>query len=63
MNLSPEFFDIFGAIGFIFIISLSYYGLTNNGIVPRWAFVTLLIIGIIGLMVDGAVVYFSYIKS
>ncbi len=59
LPFKPEFFDIFGAIGFIYIIIFSYRVLLGKN-VPKWATVALLLIGIIGLLVDSIIVYTFY---
>jgi len=55
----PQFFDIFGFFGFIFIIVLALIAL-NRKPLPRWMIIILLIIGLSGLIVDGLVVYSYY---
>lgn len=59
----PQFFDIFGAIGFVYIILFSVWCLKNNRVVPGSALFVLLMIGVVGFLVDSAIVYFSYIRS
>jgi uncharacterized membrane protein len=59
---TPQFFDIFGAIGFIYIIALSIWIFKTKKPVSGWALGILFAIGIIGLLVDGAIIYFSYLK-
>lgn len=61
MELTPQFFDIFGIMGFVYIVALALYGLSGKN-VPRWALIILLLIGIIGLLVDVLVVYTFYLK-
>jgi uncharacterized membrane protein len=59
--LEPHFFDIFGAIGFIYILILALFGLFGKRI-PRWAFFILLLMGIAGALLDTLVVYMFYLK-
>ena len=59
---NPEFFDIFGLIGFIFITWLAIHLLTKKQAPPKWASVILLIIGILGLIIDGAIVFINYLR-
>lgn len=63
MKLQPSFFDIFGAIGFLVIIGIAVKGLFNSGSLPEWMLVVLLLIGIIGFIVDCAIVYKTYLKK
>ncbi|MDD3066465.1 MAG: hypothetical protein PHO48_01380 [Candidatus Gracilibacteria bacterium] len=59
---TPQFFDIFGFLGFIYIVAIA--GLLLSGIVlPQWAIIILLLIGIIGLVIDGIIVYKFYLKK
>jgi hypothetical protein len=68
--LQPQFFDIFGAIAFIYIIFFSIRGLFGKQIlwgifgkkIPNWALITLLSIGIMGLIIDSLVIYTFYLK-
>jgi len=60
--IRPEFFDIFGLLVFSFITILSIWSLRTERVVPVWATVILLLIGISGLIVDGAIVYITYIQ-
>lgn len=62
MKLKPEFFDIFGLGVFSFVTVLSAWALKTGNAVPRWALLILLGIGIAGLIVDGAIVWKTYIK-
>jgi hypothetical protein len=61
--IRPEFFDIFGIGVFSFITFLSLRALVTGRSIPKWALVVLLLIGIAGLAVDGAIVFNTYIKS
>ena len=60
--IRPEFFDTFGIAVFAFITTLSIWSLRTHRQVPRWALITLLLIGISGLIVDGFIVYITYIQ-
>lgn len=61
--IKPEFFDIFGIAVFSFITIISYWAINNGNFVPRWALIILLTIGILGLIVDGTIVFLTYIKK
>jgi len=58
---SAEFFDIFGFMGFIIISLLGIWMLTSNKKLPRWAAIILLIIGVLGLIIDGYIVFSNFI--
>lgn len=60
--IRPEFFDIFGLFVFSFIAILSLWSLRMQKPLPRWVGIILLLIGISGLIVDGAIVYITYIQ-
>lgn len=57
----PQFFDIFGLIGFIYITFLSLV-LLRRIYVKKWMLIVLLLIGITGLLIDGSVVYVYYFR-
>lgn len=57
----PQFFDIFGVLGFVYIVGLSLLGLVGKQL-PKWMFVILLLIGVTGLLIDTLIVYTFYIK-
>ena len=60
--LKPEFFDIFGFQAFVFILIVSAWSLIVKKPIPDWVILLLLIIGILGSLIDGIIVYFSYLK-
>jgi uncharacterized membrane protein len=60
--IRPEFFDIFGLAVFSFITILSIWSLRTYKPFPRWALVGLFLIGVSGLIVDGFIVYMTYIQ-
>jgi uncharacterized membrane protein len=55
-SLSTGFLSIFAFSGFVYIIVLATLMLRGMS-VPRWAFVLLFIIGVLGLVLDGIMVY------
>ncbi|MCK4386862.1 MAG: hypothetical protein KAV41_02145 [Candidatus Pacebacteria bacterium] len=59
--LHPEFFDIFGVFVFLFISIMSGWSLKTKQSLPRWAIIIFLIIGILGLIVDGIIVSTIYV--
>ena len=59
--INAEFFDIFGFLGFIYITAISLWMLKNNKKVPKWATIILLIIGILGLLIDGFIIIKTYL--
>jgi multidrug transporter EmrE-like cation transporter len=61
LPLPPQFFDIFGFCGFVYITAVAWLALRGISL-PKWIFIILLLVGIIGLMVDGFVVYEFYLK-
>jgi TctA family transporter len=57
-----EFYDFFGAIAFLFIITVSIFQLRTKKMLSKWVYALLLIIGIIGFIVDSFAVYFNFIR-
>lgn len=62
MFFRPEFFDIFGIGVFGFLFVASFWTLKTGEPFPKWAVILFLIIGIVGLIVDGGIVYTTYIR-
>ena len=60
-ELQPEFFDIFGLPVFFFVGAVALRALTGHQL-PRWAFMVLLGIGIVGVVIDGIIVYRNYLR-
>jgi hypothetical protein len=60
--IRAEFFDIFGVFVWIFFILISIQTLKGTPF-PHWAVVILLLIGIAGLLLDGFIVYRTYLKK
>lgn len=59
---NPEFYDIFGVFVFSFITLVSGWMLYTNKKPLKIIIIILLIIGILGLLVDGFIVYNNFIK-
>ena len=57
----PQFFDIFGLASFTYITILAMLLLYKKDL-PAWAPTILLMIGIGGLIIDGALVYTFYLQ-
>lgn len=57
----PQFFDIFGIGVFGFIIALAVRGLRFKRPLPQWSLFLLLATGIAGLLVDGYIVFTTYL--
>lgn len=55
-----EFFDVFGAVGFLYIAILSVFMLIKNGL-PKWTVIVLLVIGIVGFVIDSTIVAKTYL--
>ncbi|MEK7070552.1 MAG: hypothetical protein AAB966_01985, partial [Patescibacteria group bacterium] len=60
--IRPEFFDIFGILTFSVLIYLGAQALFFGEQVPHWGLWFLFLIGIAGLIVDGTIVYITYLK-
>ncbi|MFC1756606.1 hypothetical protein ACFLZC_00385 [Patescibacteria group bacterium] len=60
--IRPEFFDIFGIFVFTFFIILAIWGLKTKKPLPRWSLIILLLVGIAGIIVDGIIVYITYLQ-
>ena len=58
----PETYDIFGLLTFAFITALSIWSLKTKMPLPLWANIILLIIGILGLIVDGFIVFKKFLS-
>jgi len=58
----PEFFDILGIGTFFFITVVSLRTVLFSRPFPEWAVYCLLVIGVLGLLVDGYIVYKTYFK-
>ena len=59
--INAEFFDIFGFCAFVIIILISIWILRAKEKLPRWAGIILLIIGILGLIIDGWIVIKTFL--
>jgi hypothetical protein len=58
--LQPAFFDIFGAVAFLFITLSALYALWYRQL-PSQVYWVLLAIGVVGLVVDAVIVYTHFL--
>ena len=50
--IKPEHFDLLGLITFAYLLILGIMGITKYSTIPFWIWLTLIIIGIFGLIID-----------
>jgi len=62
MPYPPQFFDILGVFVFLFIAVSAFWSLKTGRSFPVWMIWLLLTIGIVGLIVDGTIVYTFYLQ-
>lgn len=60
--MPAQFFDIFGTLGFVYIIIFSLFNLCKKKHTPKWTFWVLFAIGIIGFAVDLMIVWVNYLR-
>lgn len=58
----PAAFDTLGVIAFAFIAAVSAWALKTRHPLPRWIVIALLLIGIAGFLIDGTIVYLTYLR-
>lgn len=63
LSLRPEFFDIFGLAVFTFILGVGSFSLISKKRLPKWTAIALIIIGVLGLVVDGTIVFITYLSK
>lgn len=63
MLFRPEFFDIFGLTTFTFLGTVSLWALLTDRALPDWILIIFLLIAVGGLIVDGIIVYHTYLKK
>ena len=59
--LTPEFFDIFGILTFMFLIFVSLWLLKFKKLPSDWIIIIILIISILGFLIDTFNVYRGYL--
>lgn len=52
----PEFYDFFGLLTFAFLTGVGIYMLKKPKKTPTWIWFVILMIGLLGLIVDGSIV-------
>ena len=57
----PEFYDFFGLVTFVFLTGVGIYLLKKHKKVPKWIGFILMMLGILGLIVDGSVVIREFV--
>jgi len=60
-GMNPEFFDIFGLVVFIFLLGVGFWILKYRKKFPRWIAFIIVLIGLLGLVVDGYIVIKTYL--
>lgn len=63
MKLKPETFDLLGVLTFPFILVVAIWMLNTNQAPPLWLKIIFLIIGVLGTIIDGTIVYIEFIKK
>ncbi len=58
----PEFFDVLGFFAFAYVVFVSILALNSKSELPRLIYIILLIVGLIGIIVDGAIIYTFFLK-
>ena len=59
--VKAEFFDIFGFMGFVILIGIAIWMLKSIEKLPNWTIIIILIIATIGAIVDGHIIFKTYI--
>lgn len=60
-NQSPEFFDIFGFLSFLYLFIVGVWMFRQKRKVPNWIRFPILVIGLLGSVVDGYIVVQTFI--
>ena len=55
--MRPEHFDVLGILSFTYILSFALWAYLTEVPVPEWTLALLAFIGIVGLLIDGAMVF------
>lgn len=59
---NPAFYDPLGFISFTFLIGLGIYMLRNpKTLLPRWVWFILIMMGAVGIIIDGSIVLREFI--
>ena len=62
LKITSEFFDIFGTIAFIYITTVGIWTLKYTEKLPDWTAYLLILIGVFGIIIDGTIVYKTYLR-
>ncbi len=57
----PPFYDILGFFVFLLILVVSIWSLKTRKALPVWLSVSLLVIGVLGVVIDGIIVYITFL--
>ena len=57
----PEMYDFLGLVTFSFLLGVGIYMLKHPKKHPKWIWYTLMLIGILGLIVDGGIIVQEFI--
>ncbi len=63
LKLKAEHFDILGLFTFTFLAGVSFWAIATGESLPEWAIFVILIIGILGIIIDGTIVYKTFIRK
>lgn len=63
MKIRPEHFDILGVLAFPSIAAIALYALITGDVLPKWILFYLLFVGVIGLIIDGAIVGITFFRK
>ncbi|MEK9161114.1 MAG: hypothetical protein AAB440_03755 [Patescibacteria group bacterium] len=58
--MRPEHFDVLGILSFTYILAFALWAYLTEVSVPDWTLALLAFIGLVGLLIDGAIV-FTYV--
>ena len=58
----PESYDISGIFVFLLLIIVSIWSLRSRKVLPVWLSVILLVIGALGVIIDGTIVYIKFLS-
>lgn len=59
----PEFFDLFGLLVFSFLLIVGYLMMGKKKKMPDWVGFVIFIVGVLGLIVDGFIVFKTFFQG